>query len=81
MQRKPRSPTAAAEHFTAGSFFLFNHTHIQHMYLDYGGIQFYPFFPSAVRAVAARCKLPSALRPGLSREDAVRTKEITKERD
>ena len=30
---------------------------------------FYPFFPSTVRAVAARCKLPFALRPGLSRED------------
>jgi len=37
-------------------------------------------FLSAVRAVAARCKLPSALRPGLSQEDVVRTKEITKER-
>jgi len=30
---------------------------------------FSPFFPSAVRAVAARCKLPFALRPGLPRED------------
>jgi len=30
---------------------------------------FYPFFPSTVRAVAVRCKLPFALRPGLSRED------------
>jgi len=32
---------------------------------------FYPFFPSAVRAVAARCKLPFALRPGLSQERVV----------
>jgi len=38
------------------------------------------FFPSAVRAVAARCKLSFALRPGLSHEDEVRTKEITKEK-
>jgi len=37
-------------------------------------------FLSAVRAVAARCKLSSALRPGLSQEEVVRTKEITKER-
>ena len=37
-------------------------------------------FLSAVRAVAARCKHPFALRPGLSQEDVVRTKEITKER-
>jgi len=29
---------------------------------------FCPVFLSAVRAVAARCKLPSALRPGLSQE-------------
>jgi len=39
-----------------------------------------PGFPSAVRAKAARCKLPFALRPGLSKEDVMRTKEITKER-
>jgi len=38
-----------------------------------------PDFLSAVRAVAARCKLPFALRPGLSQEDKVRTKEITNE--
>jgi len=37
-------------------------------------------FLSAVRAVAARCKLPFALRPGLSQEDVIRTKETTKER-
>jgi hypothetical protein len=37
-------------------------------------------FPSAVRAMAARCKLPFALHPGLSREDEMRTKEITQER-
>jgi len=38
-------------------------------------------FLSAVRAVAAHCKLPFPLRPGQSRGDAIRTKEITKERD
>ena len=40
---------------------------------------FYPLFPPAVRAVAVCCKLPIALRPGLSQE-VKRTKEITKER-
>jgi len=35
-------------------------------------------FMSAVRAVAARCKLPFALHPGLSQDEVVRTKEITK---
>jgi len=30
--------------------------------------------------MAARCKLPFALRPGLSPDDVMRTKEITKER-
>jgi len=34
-------------------------------------------FLSAVRAVAAHCKHPFALRPGLSRETVTRTKEIT----
>ena len=37
-------------------------------------------FLSAVRAVAARCKRPFALRPGLSQEDVNRTKGITKEK-
>ena len=37
-------------------------------------------FQSAVRAMAARCKLPFALRPGLSQEDMKRTKRKTKER-
>ena len=36
-------------------------------------------FLSAVRAVEARCKHPFALRPGLSQDDLMRTKEITKE--
>jgi hypothetical protein len=36
-------------------------------------------FPAAVRAMAARCKLSVALRPGLSHEDRARTKEITNE--
>jgi len=39
-----------------------------------------PVFPSAVRAQVARCKLPFALRPGLSQEDMIRNREITKER-
>jgi len=37
-------------------------------------------FLSAARAVAARCKHPFAPRAGLSQEDVMRTKEITKER-
>jgi len=32
------------------------------------------------RAVAARCKLPFVLRPGLSHEDEMRTKEIPMEK-
>jgi len=40
---------------------------------------FYPIFLSAVHGVAARSKLPFALRPGLSQKDKVRTKGITKE--
>ena len=35
-------------------------------------------FLSAVRAVAARCKLPFALRPSLSRGNVLRVKEIEK---
>jgi len=59
-------------------FFLFNITHMRpsRSWRDY--VQ--SFIPSAVRAVAARCKFPFALRPGLSQEDVVRTKEVTKER-
>ena len=49
-------------------FFLFYHTRIP--YLDYGSVDF---------MVAARYKLPFALRPGLSQEDPMRTKETTKE--
>jgi hypothetical protein len=45
------------------SFFLFYHTRIL-AYLDYGGALF-GHFPAAVRAMAARCKRPLALRPGL----------------
>ena len=37
-------------------------------------------FPAAVRALAARCKLSVALRPGLSHEDRSRTKETTNKR-
>jgi len=37
-------------------------------------------FPAAVRAMAARCKLSFAIRPGLSQEDRRRPKEMTKER-
>jgi len=36
-------------------------------------------FLSTVRAVAARCKPPFALRRGLSQEEVIRTKGITKE--
>jgi len=36
-------------------------------------------FLSAVRAVAARCEYPFALRPGLSQENVNHTKEMTKE--
>jgi hypothetical protein len=36
-------------------------------------------FPTAMRAMAAHCKLSFALRPGLSQEDRRRTKEITNE--
>jgi hypothetical protein len=36
-------------------------------------------FLTAVRALAARCKLSIALRPSLSRENITRTKEITSE--
>jgi hypothetical protein len=36
-------------------------------------------FPAAVRAMAARCKLPFAIRPGLTQEDRRRTNEITNE--
>jgi len=40
---------------------------------------FYPIFLCAVRTVAARCKLPFALRPCLSEENNTRRKENTKE--
>jgi len=36
-------------------------------------------FPAAVRAMAVRCKLSFAIRPGLSQEDIRRTKEIANE--
>jgi hypothetical protein len=55
------------------SFFL-SYSHV-----DYGGVLL-DRFPAAVRTMAARCKLPLALRPGLSRDGRYRTKEITKER-
>ena len=38
-------------------------------------------FLSAVRAMAAGCKLPFALHPDLSQEDKMRTREITKEKN
>jgi hypothetical protein len=60
-------------------FFLFNHFSLT-TYLDHGGVhvQSVSWPLSAVRAVAARCKLPFALRPGLSRECRERTEEMTK---
>jgi len=53
---------------------------MQPKYLDYWRRTFYPFFASAVRVLAAHCKLPYTLHPGLSQEDKIRTKEVTKER-
>jgi len=61
----------------SGFFFLF--IHYSHATYQITARLCTVRFLSAVRAVAARCKLPSALRPGLSQEDVVRT-EITKER-
>jgi len=60
---------------TLGQYFnyvlyLFNHTRIRPM--------FCPVFLSAVPAVAARCKLPFALGPGLSQERVTVSKEINK---
>jgi hypothetical protein len=46
-------------------FFVYSYSH--EAYLNYGGVHF-DLFLAAVRAGAARCKLPSAIRPGLSRE-------------
>jgi len=46
----------------------------------YGGARCFFPFPSAVRAAAAGCKLPFTVRPSLSPENVMRTKEITKER-
>ena len=37
-------------------------------------------FPAAVHAMAARCKLSFTIRPGLSREDRRRSREMTNER-
>ena len=42
--------------------FVLSYSH--EAYLDYGGVHF-DRFPAAIRAVAARCKLSFALRPGL----------------
>jgi len=43
--------------------FCLSYSHLA--YLDYGGVHF-DRFPAAVRALAARCKLSFAFRPGLS---------------
>jgi hypothetical protein len=59
------------------SVFVLSYSHV--IYLDYGGALF-DRFPAAVRAVAARCKLSCAVRPGLSHENNDRTKERTNER-
>jgi hypothetical protein len=48
-------------------FFFLVYSYSHEAYLDYGGVHF-DLFPAAVRARAARCKLPSAIRPGLSHE-------------
>jgi hypothetical protein len=50
-------------------FFVYSYSH--EAYLDYGSVHFDRFL-AAVRAVAARCKLPSAIRPGLPHEDSKR---------
>jgi hypothetical protein len=47
------------------AFFFLVLSYSQVAYLDYGGALF-DRFPAAVRAMAALCKLPFALRPGLS---------------
>ena len=59
-------------------FFLFNH-YSHATYLDHGEII---YSPSPVRSPrgGGTLQFPPALRPGLSRGDVVRTKEITKER-
>jgi len=61
-------------HLSRRAFFLVNH-YLHATYLEHGTVRFL----SAVRAVTARCKPHFALRPGLSQEDVIRTKEITKE--
>jgi hypothetical protein len=53
--------------------FFFVYSYPREAYLDYGGVHFYRFL-AAVRAMAARCKLPSAIRPGLSCEDSEKGK-------
>jgi hypothetical protein len=50
---------------TAVIFFVLSYSHVA--YLDYGGVPL-DRFPAAVRALATRCKLSLALRPGLSQE-------------
>ena len=60
-------------------FFLFIH-YSHATYGDHGEVVYCPVFLSAVRTVAARCKLSFALLQGLSQENVKRTKRITKER-
>jgi hypothetical protein len=48
-------------------FFFFVYSYSHEAYLDYGGVHF-DRFPAVVRTLAARCKLPFAIRPGVSHE-------------
>ena len=69
-----QNPVVHTDHMI---FFVQSYSHTA--YLNYGGVHFV-HFPSAVRAVTALCKLPFALRLGLS-QDLLRAKEITKEKE
>jgi len=62
------------------SWFFFWFNHYSHATYQIMARLYTVRFLSAVRAVASRCKLPLALRPGLSQEDVKGTKGITKER-
>jgi len=72
------APMAALTPALAFSFFLL--IHYSRATYQIMARLFTVRFLSAVRAMAARCKRPFALRPGLSQEDVKRTKGITKER-
>ena len=64
---------------TGQFFFLFIH-YSRATYLDHGGDMYSPFPVRCPRSGGSLQAPPFALRPGLSRERVVRTKEITKEK-